>query len=349
MNIENRLRELVNQLFINTGASFSGIFIEGKDVISKTIYPAKRKNLQEIMNLIINKAHQINEFIPEFGEEYVYAEGPDISIFIYFVRPDIAIGSIIEEKPKFALLKFEHSVLSNKLKEMQDDLDKYIEGIQIEEETKEETTEEVIQEIPEESQEELLREYPEEQPEYEEIQLESLEHVIPELKETKKEEEQSPPEEEKSEITVEDVKDRFVEELEMLEKTKELEEFEEKPSSEEKIQPEEELTLEENPPLEEILKTPEEEKPHTIDEEIEKVSEEQEFYDPDVLTKIREELLKEIGPVGKFLFKRKIKKLDIDENKITRNTLIKLIDELSDDIIDEKRKKRFIDRVSTFL
>ncbi len=328
MDIENRLKELVNQLFINTGASFSGIFIEGKEIISKTIYPEKGRNLQEIMNLIINKAHQINEFIPDFGEEYVYAEGPDISIFIYFVRPDIAIGSIIEEKPKFALLKFEHSVLSNKLKEIQDEIDKYIKGISVVEETKEE----VIKE--------------EEEPEYEEIQLESLEQAVPELKEQEKEEEK-PVEEEKTEITVEDVKDRFAEELEMLEKTEELEEFE-KEVSLEKEQPEEELITEENPPLEEILK-PEEEQPQTIEEELEKISEEQEFYDPDVLNKIREELLKEIGPVGKFLFKKKIKNLDIDESRITRNILVKLIDELSNDIIDEKRKKRFVDKVSAFL
>jgi len=340
MDIESRLKELVNQLFINTGASFSGIFIEGKEVISKTIHPDK--NLQEIMNLIINKAHQINEFIPDFGEEYVYAEGPDISIFIYFVRPDIAIGSIIEEKPKFALLKFEHSVLSNKLKEIQDDIDRYIKGVPPAEESKEELKEEPVQEEPEQQVEE--------QPEFEEIQLESLEQAVPELKETEIEEEK-PVEEEKSEITIEDVKDRFAEELEMLERTKEIEEFEKETSFEEEKmqQPEEELIKEENPPLEEILKTETEEQPQTIEEEIEKVSEEQEFYDPDVLNKVREELLKEIGPVGKFLFKKKLKKLNIDENRITRSVLIKLIDELSDDIIDENRKKRFIDRVSAFL
>ncbi|WP_457635496.1 hypothetical protein [Persephonella sp.] len=339
MDIENKLKELVNQLFINTGASFSGIFIEGKKVISKTIHPEKAENLQEIMGLIINKAHQINEFIPDFGEEYVYAEGPEISIFIYFVRQDIAIGSIIEEKPKFALLKFEHSVLSNKIKEFQDEIDKYILGAPLIEKTEE--TQETVEETPEE--------YPEEQPKFEEIQLESLEHAVPQLKE-QEEEEEPPKEEEKTDITVEDVKDRFAEELEMLEKTQELEEFEEKQQTqEEQIQYEPEQVTEENPPLEEILKPAEEEQPQTIEEELEKISEEQEFYDPDVLNKIREELLKEIGPVGKFLFKKKLKTLNIDEDRITRNVLVKLIDELSNDIIDEKRKKRFVDRVSAFL
>ncbi|WP_293447331.1 hypothetical protein [Persephonella sp.] len=339
MDIENKLKELVNQLFINTGASFSGIFIEGKDVISKTIYPEKGENLQEIMGLIINKAHQINEFIPDFGEEYVYAEGPEISIFIYFVRQDIAIGSIIEEKPKFALLKFEHSVLSNKIKEIQDEIDKYILGTPLTEKTEE--TQETVEETPEE--------YPEKQPEFEEIQLESLEHAVPQLRE-QEEEKEPPKEEEKTDITVEDVKDRFAEELEMLEKTQELEEFEEKQQTQkEQIQYEPEQITEENPSLEEILKPAEDEQPQTIEEELEKISEEQEFYDPDVLNKIREELLKEIGPVGKFLFKKKLKDLNIDEDRITRNVLVKLIDELSNDIIDEKRKKRFVDRVSAFL
>ncbi len=339
MDIENKLKELVNQLFINTGASFSGIFIEGKDVISKTIYPEKGENLQEIMGLIINKAHQINEFIPDFGEEYVYAEGPEISIFIYFVRQDIAIGSIIEEKPKFALLKFEHSVLSNKIKEIQDEIDKYILGVPLTEKTEE--TQETVEETPEE--------YPEKQPEFEEIQLESLEHAVPQLRE-QEEEKEPPKEEEKTDITVEDVKDRFAEELEMLEKTQELEEFEEKQQTQkEQIQYEPEQITEENPSLEEILKPAEDEQPQTIEEELEKISEEQEFYDPDVLNKIRAELLKEIGPVGKFLFKKKLKDLNIDEDRITRNVLVKLIDELSNDIIDEKRKKRFVDRVSAFL
>ncbi|WP_457625772.1 hypothetical protein [Persephonella sp.] len=347
MNVENRLKDIINQLYINTGAVFSGIFIKDKPVISKSAYSDKEESLKELLNLIVYKAHQINEFIPDFGEEYVYAEGPDIAIFIYFVKPEVAIGSVIEEKPKFALLKFEHEAVAKKLKSMEEDLNRFIYGEESkkpEEKPEEETA--VFEEKEEAVKEEEIHE--EEVP-LEEIELESLEEVIPE----EKVEESIPEEiqEEKPEITVEDVKDRFAEELEMLEKTRSLEEIEEPLKKEEPI-PMEEIVIpeEENPPLEELLK-PEEtaQEESSLEEVIEKQSEELELYDPDVLNKIQEELLKEIGPVGKFLFKKRKKELEIDEEKLTRTVLENLIEKLSDDIIDEKRRKRFLEKVSAFL
>ncbi|SNZ02122.1 hypothetical protein SAMN06265182_0006 [Persephonella hydrogeniphila] len=348
MNTENKLKEIVNQLYINTGASFSGIFIQDKPVVSRSAYPDKEQNLKEILNLIVYKAHQINEFIPDFGEEYVYAEGPDIAIFIYFVRSDVAIGSVIEEKPKFALLKFEHEAVAKKLKDMEEELDRFIYGGETE--TTEETEETSV--VEEQKEEESLKEteLQEEEIPIEEIELESLEEVLPEEK--KEEVEIKEEIEEKPEITVEDVKDRFAEELEMLEQTKSLEEIQETPKKEESV-PMEEIVIpeEENPPLEELLK-PEEEtatEESSLEEVIEKQSEELELYDPDVLNKIQEELLKEIGPVGKFLFKKRKKELDIDEEKLTKPVLENLIEKLSDDIIDEKRRKRFLEKVLAFL
>jgi len=347
MHTEKKLAELVNKLFLNTGSVFSGIFIKDTSVISKTIYTEKKAQLEEILKLIISKAHQINEFLPDFGEEYVYAEGNDISIFIYFARPDIAICSIIEQKPKFALLKLEHTSIAEKLKKMEREIDAYIKGEPLpveetEEEIEEETTDESTQQtsFPEDTQ--------------------------------KKEDSKSSETETGDTDYLETEGDKFAEELEILERTENLEDLEEVLSG--SIDEENE-----NPPLEEILKTDhtetipleeiieavetgeEKEEEHgekteetkeeetLIEENFEVFSEEMEFYDPDVLTKIQQELLKEIGPVGKFLFKKRVKELNIDPEKITRNILAKLINKLSDDIIDEKRKKRFLEKVSAFL
>ncbi len=330
MDTETKLRELVDRLFMNTGATFSGIFIDEQPVISKTIYSEKKEKLEEILKLMIFKAHQINEFINNFGEEYVYAEGNDISIFIYFVRPDIAVASIIEEKPKFALLKLEHTTVAKKMKGMEEEIEQYIKG-----------------EIPA-----PVIEMPEKEEKFEEIELESLAEVVPELKE---EEPTLEVEGEKTEITVKDIKDRYAEEIQQLEKVEDIEELE-------KV-----LTQNEEPPLEEILKPVEkveetEEKAEEKAEEVEEIKEEQieeiqpieetteeELYQPDILDQIQKELLKEIGPVGKFLFKKRKKELGIQEDRLTRSVIVKLIEKLSDDIIDEKRKQRFLEKVSAFI
>ncbi|WP_457639414.1 hypothetical protein [Persephonella sp.] len=356
MSIEKVLKEAVDRLFLNVGASFSGVFIDTKPVISKTVYADKKTQLEETLKLIINKAHQINEFLPEFGEEYVYAEGNDVSIFIYFVRPDIAIASVIEEKPKFALLKLEHTAVANKIKSIESQIDSYIKGVPVvipEEEEKQEEKPEEKQEVAETHVEEEFTEIelPEPQPEKEEEKEKTLE--VPE---------------EKEDITVEDVKDRFAEELEMVEKTEDLEELEkvlstteteEKEAVEEKLKPPpaetvplENIIEEENPPLEEILKPETEdllEETEEVTESLEAQIEDVSYYDPQILDKIQKELLKEIGPVGKFLFKKRMRELNIDEEKLTKSVILQLIDALSNDIIDEKRKNRFVEKVSAFL
>ncbi|MDQ7055028.1 MAG: hypothetical protein Q9M89_00335 [Persephonella sp.] len=310
MDTEKKLKELLDRLFINTGATFSGIFIDGKPTISKTIYTDRKEKLEEILKLIIYKAHQINEFIKDFEEEYVYAEGNEVSIFIYFVRPDIAVASVIEEKPKFALLKLEHTTIAKKIKNMEEGIDRFI---------KSETSASDVEE------------------DFEEIELESLEKTVPELRE---EESLPESEEEKTEITVEDIKDRYAEEVQEIEKNKDINELE-------KV-----LSESEEPSLEEILKSPEEieEKPEKKEEvqSIEEIKEE-ELYQPEVLEQIQKELLKEIGPVGKFLFKKRKKEIGIQEDRLTRSDIVKLIEKLSDDIIDEKRKKRFLEKVSAFI
>ncbi len=328
MDIEAKLRELVDKLFINTGATFSGIFIDEKTTVLKTVYTEKKEKLEEILKLIIYKAHQINEFIEDFGEEYVYAEGDDISIFIYFVRPDIAVASIIEEKPKFALLKLEHTTIAKKIKEIESEIDQFIKG-----------------EIPKQDKKE------EKEDSLEDVELENLEEVIPELKE----EPSLEIDEGKTEITVEDIRDRYAEEMQQLEEAEDIEELEkvlsenQEPSLEEILKSQEEIKETEGSEEKTEEKTEEKKERDEITETIVEKQTEEELYDPEVLEQIQKELLKEIGPVGKFLFRKRKKELNIQEDKLTRTALVMLIEKLSDDIIDEKRKQRFLEKVSAFV
>ena len=383
MGSNDKLEQILDKLYTETGASFSGIFRKDNEEIIKTIYPEKKKNLSELIKLIIERGHQTNEIIENFGEEYIYAEGKDISIFVIFVTPEISIASIIEGDSKFALVKLVHIAAAKKIKEIlvtpEETTVQKVSDQPKEEFKKESTEEKSTEETPfvseekteEKSFEELIGETPE---------IVSLEEEIPELVQ-----------EDKNEITIEDVRDKFAEELEALEESPkeelpenlhELEsilstpsEIEEEKSEEKKpeeFKKEEEIFEGEIPSLEEILGVPEaveqqtkqeniEEEPVKETEEKEKKESEQEleplfhaieeyeYYDPSVLDKIKEELIVEIGPIGNFLFKKRLKELDINPEKITQKDLDNLIKKLLTDIIDTKRRENFIKKTSKFL
>ncbi|WP_036767668.1 hypothetical protein [Persephonella sp. KM09-Lau-8] len=383
MGPNDKLKQILDKLYTETGASFSGVFRKDNEEIIKTIYPEKKKNLSELIKLIIERGHQTNEIIENFGEEYIYAEGKDISIFVIFVTPEISIASIIEGDAKFALLKLVHVAAAKKIKEILA--------------TPEEAT---VQEVSEQPQEEFKKEYTEEKSteetsfvSEEKTEEKSFEELIGETPEIVSLEEEIPElvQENKNEITIEDVRDKFAEELEALEESHkeelpedlhELEsilstpsEIEEKKSEEKKpeeFKKEEEIFEGEIPSLEEILGVPEAVEQQTKQENIEEepvketeekeekeseqelepifhAIEEYEYYDPSVLDKIREELVMEIGPVGNFLFKKRLKELDINPEKITQKDLDNLIKKLLTDIIDTKRRENFIKKTSKFL
>ncbi|WP_297455073.1 hypothetical protein [Persephonella sp.] len=357
MGFDEKLKQILDRLYTETGASFSGIFRESNSEIIKTIYPGKKKNLSELIKLIIERGHQTNEIIEDFGEEYIYAEGEDISIFVIFVTPEISIASIVEGDTRFALLKLVHVAAAKKIRQ-------FLTGPEEKTETEESIEQPKIEEI------EKPKEIPEEKPEeksFEEFIKETpevvpLEKEIPEISQ-----------EEKNEITIEDVRDKFAEELEAIEETEkeelpqdihELEsvlsspqEIEEEKGEEEKISEEEIPTLEEILGVSELPQQVEQEKKEEIIEEKKETEtepifhniEEFEYYDPSVLDKIKEVLVMEIGPIGNFLFKKRLKELNINPEKITQKDLDNLIKKLLTDIIDTNRRENFIKKTSKFL
>ena len=370
MGFDEKLKQILDKLYTETGASFSGIFRENESEIIKTVYPEKKKNLSELIKLIIERGHQTNEIIENFGEEYIYAEGKDISIFVIFVTPEISIASIVEGDARFALLKLVHVAAAKKIRQLLTAPEEKMETEESIEQPKVEEVEE-IKEIPEEKPALETQSQPEE-----ETEEKSFEKLVKETPEIVSLEEEIPEisHEEKSEITIEDVRDKFAEELEAIEETEkeelpedihELESVLSTPSEiEEEKGEEEKISEEEIPSLEEILGVSElpqqieqEEKKEEIAEEEKEVEtepifqniEEFEYYDPSVLDKIKEVLVMEIGPVGNFLFKKRLKELNINPEKITQKDLDNLIKKLLTDIIDTNRRENFIKKTSKFL
>jgi len=95
----------------------------------------------------------------------------------------------------------------------------------------------------------------------------------------------------------------------------------------------EEVVEEESPPsLEEIL----------IEDKEEVVQENINYLDASILDKIYKNLAKEMGPVARIIFNQKMKDLNIDKEKLSTDQVRKLIDELSQEILVESRRERFI-------
>ncbi len=379
MELDNKLKQILDKLYTETGASFSGIFRENEEEIVRTVYPEKEKYLSELIKLIIERGHQTNEIIEDFGEEYIYAEGKDISIFVIFVTPEISIASIIEGDIKFALLKLVHIAAAKKIRELymgSDKEEKLPEGSEPQKIT-EPSKPIASSETPSILETSSVLERNNLEHTEETIEIVPLEKEIPEL------------EDEKTEITVADVRDKFIEDIEEIEKAQEEKQTEDIPElenvlstpseekEEEKNTTKKEETIEEDiPSLEEILGVDElqhqeeqkeenkekvEETEEVADKEEEKEEEEKEmepilppveeyeYFDPSVLEKVREALVMEIGPIGNFLFKKRLKELNIDPEKITQKQLDNLIKKLLTDIIDTKRKENFIKKTSKFL
>ncbi len=283
MNPFKELLKNLENLKENTEASFTGIFINTKPFLVISDYEeAKKSNIEEKLSHLIEKSLEIEEVMEGFGKKYTYAEGEEIAIFIFYINEIITMGTIIEKKPRFALILLEHEIMSNKLKEKPDFLKELsmldVENISIEE---------------------LLKDS-EETLETQEV-------------------EQEEKEEEKTEIYVE--KDDTIEEV---------------PSLEDLIQES----------IEEYKKLHQEEK------ELEKkVKEERssDYVDPVVLEHIEKEFVKEIGPIAKLIFNRKVSELNINPKQLKTEDIVLLIQELAKEIRLEEKKEKFLNETNDLL
>ncbi len=309
MELLNKLQPILKDITFDTRAVFTGIF-RGEEPIS--IYSTlgnKEKTISQLTGLLVRKALISSEDVLEsFKPEFLFAEGKDFGIFIYVAEDNIAIATVINEKPNFSLLKMTHENAVKKLIPYIEEIKEFIpepeeaplKEVKPEEEKPKETTEEIKEKVAEATEE------PSEVSEIEELEkILSEEANEVELEKTEEE-------------TVQQTQEKPVKE----EKSEKIEEAEEK----------EEIT--EEVPLEELLGVSKEEsKKDTSVEEVKEIDK--------LIEEIKKKFIKEIGPVGKILFNKILKSINVEENP-TMDKLKELIEQLAQEISVEKRRAEFI-------
>jgi hypothetical protein len=119
------LENLLNKPFNDIKPYYIGIFVKGKAIVSK--YIKKSEKLEEYFSRMVERSLEINTAIKNFNAEFLFSEGKDFSIMIYYITTEIAIGIIHVGKPNFSLLKIAAQDLAKELKKYEKDLLLYYE------------------------------------------------------------------------------------------------------------------------------------------------------------------------------------------------------------------------------
>jgi hypothetical protein len=119
------LENLLNKPFDDIKPYYIGIFVKGKVIVSK--YIKKSEKLEDYFSRMVERSLEINTAIKNFNAEFLFSEGKDFSIMIYYITTEIAIGIIRIGKPNFSLLKITAQDLARELKKYEKDLLLYYE------------------------------------------------------------------------------------------------------------------------------------------------------------------------------------------------------------------------------
>jgi hypothetical protein len=119
------LENLLNKSFDDIKPYYIGIFVKGKVIVSK--YIKKSEKLEDYFSRMVERSLEINTAIKNFNAEFLFSEGKDFSIMIYYTTAEIAIGIIHIGKPNFPLLKITAQDLARELKKYEKDLLLYYE------------------------------------------------------------------------------------------------------------------------------------------------------------------------------------------------------------------------------
>ncbi len=275
----------------------------------------KEKVLVELLSLLARKFVRSKDILGQ--QEFLYAEGKDYDIFILDIKDDYLIVSFLSNKEKFSLLKLEHEKLKNKLISCLED--KTISKVK---ESKQDTSQETLQELKEEIS--IPRNEP--SPDIKELE-EILTQQEPIIEPAEVEDEQT------------DIAEEIVATLQEENPSEETASFEEPQPEVEDIT--NEITTQEIP-------KEKEEHEEFIEETIPEFQAE-ETFDKVILDDIKMAFIKEIGPVGKVIFGRKLKKYNLEEGEIPKSKLENFIADLSEDIIEEDRREEFIKTCTQYL
>lgn len=268
----DNIKSLLDKAFWQASLYYVGVFYRDTELISKT--SSRSKNLSSYFGRLIARSLELNDILPNFKEEFLFSEGKDYSLFVYYINRDVSVGMIHIGKPNFSLLKVTALDLAKSLQPFVD----YIEEL-------------YAQKVPQ--QPDKTDSLPVYNTDF------NLEHTL----------------EPQTQTTTEEEKQESYEELNF-----------EPPSLEELFQKE---------MVEDLAETfPEEE------EAVEGLEE--------IIEKINLEFVREIGPFGKFLFKKK--KDEFFKGKpVTKFDLLKFVNLLSEEITVQQRKEEFLERVKSHL
>ncbi len=332
--MKHKIFNYFKELKENTLASFVGLFVKTDPKLVLTdLTEDKKKIIEDKISHILEKSKEIEEVIPDFNEKYLYAEGEDFALFIYFVKRDVAVSSIFLEKPKFAVVLLEHEILAKKIKDIPNIEDLSFDITEIEKFEKEKKIVEKESE-PEETKKDTA-------------DIEEYIGNIDRFEEKQKEEKEKQETKEENIIQNSSYEEFFMQ-GDLKEKEGSCEIIKEEETASEEV--------EEVPSLEDLIKESieEYERKKGLDKNLkENIKRErgqkEEFIDPIILEHIEKEFVKEIGPIAKLILNRKMSELNIDPNRLKTEDIITLIQELAKEIRIEEKKEKFINEVNDLL
>lgn len=313
------VEQLLDKAKKDASLYYIGLFFKDKELLSKT--SSRSEHLSTKFGRLIERSLELNDIIPKFKEEFLFSEGKDYSLFVYYLNESLSIGMIHLGKPNFSLLKITAHDLYTKLSGFIPLLSelynqKYPEHVETSETGKDKDMF---------KDDVFASKYPEE------FQPDSVAELEVVLKTEKN------PSVEKS--VQQDAGIPSVEEPKSLETS---------------------LQSIDVPSLEEVLKGGSEEAVRSLDSS-EKAPSDVYEESPDIeeglitdkdfnkiLEMVKLEFLKAIGPFGAFLFKKK-KEEFFTGNSATKFEILKFINLLSEEINTPQRKQEFIDNAKSYL
>ena len=126
MELLSKLQTILKDITFDTRAIFTGIYREEEPVSVYSTIRDKEKIISELTGLLVRKALiSSSDLMENFKPEFLFAEGKEFGIFIYIVEGNIAIATLINEKPNFSLLKMTHENTAKKLSSYIEEIKEY--------------------------------------------------------------------------------------------------------------------------------------------------------------------------------------------------------------------------------
>jgi len=302
------LENLLNKPFNDIKPYYIGIFVKGKVIVSK--YIKKSEKLEDYFSRMVERSLEINTAIKNFNAEFLFSEGKDFSIMIYYTTAEIATGIIHIGKRNFSLLKITAQDLARELKKYEKDLLLYYE--------------EYLKPTEEQLNSKEKENYQTDLDELEKVLTSQAEEIV--QKKVDIPEDILKPTEDKSQAYEPKENNIIENKIPSLEEILSMESH----SGGESVAPSIDEILRPNLPEEDNLP-------------------ESNLSDIDIiLNEIEKEFIKIVGPFGKYIFKKR-KEEFFKKDNMTKFSVLKFIHSLAEEIPEIKKRDVFIENTKNFL